>query len=225
MSNFAYLVRPRSKKRNIINLKPGEMKKISIPIVVLLLVSFGVVNTGLTDEERKITTDHLMQTHERLTSTVDGLSDVQLNFKATPESWSVAECVEHLAISEDMFNGMLQGALKVPANPALRDSVSMSDADLIGMISSRAQKVKTPEPFEPSGKYGSHEKTLEAFTTKRKEHIEYVKTTTDDLRNHYGKLPFANIDGLQIILFMSGHTERHVAQMEEVMTHADFPKK
>jgi hypothetical protein len=36
-------------------------------------------------------------------------------------------------------------------------------------------------------------------------------------------LPFGTIDGLQILLFMSGHTERHVAQMEEVMANENFP--
>lgn len=201
------------------------MKKIILPIVVLALVGFGIMNPGLSDEERKMSAEHLTQTLDRLTSTVNGLSDAQLNFKATPESWSVAECVEHLTISENMFNGMLQGALKEPANPAMRDSISMTDEKLIGFISVRDTKVKTPEPFEPSGKFGSHEETLKAFTTKRQEHIEYINTTEDDLRNHYGKLPFATIDGLQIILFMSGHTERHVKQMEEVMAHEDFPSE
>lgn len=201
------------------------MKKIILPMVVLAIVGFGVINSGLSDDERKMTADHLMQTQKRLSSTLDGLSDSQLNFKATPESWSVAECVEHLAISENMFNGMLQGALKEPANPAMRDSVTMPDEKLIGFISVRDTKVKTPEPFEPSGKFGSHEETLKAFTTKRQEHIEFINTTNEDLRNHYGKLPFATIDGLQIILFMSGHTERHVKQMEEVMAHTDFPKE
>ena len=156
-------------------------------------------------------------------STVKGLNDDQLNFKATPESWSVAECVEHLAISEGMLGGMFQGALKTPADASKRDSVKMSDDELLAMISSRDQKVKTGEAFEPSGKYGSHVETVKAFVDQRAKHIEYLKSTEDDLRNHYGQLPFGTIDGLQILLFMSGHTERHVAQMEEVMAHADFP--
>lgn len=201
------------------------MKKIILPLVALMIVGFGLSTSGLSDEERKMAAAHLMETSDRLTNTVQGLSDAQLNFKASPESWSIAECVEHLTISENMFNGMLQGALKEPANPAMRDSVTMSDEKLIGFISVRDTKVKTPEPFEPSGKFGTHEETLIAFMTKRKEHIAYVNTTTDDLRNHYGKLPFATIDGLQIILFMSGHTERHVKQMEEVMAHENFPSE
>ncbi len=199
------------------------MKKIILPIVVLALVSFGIIDPGLTDEERKMAIEELARTQERLTSTVEGLSDEQLNFKATPESWSVAECIEHLAISEGMIGGMLQGALKEPADASKRDSIKIADTDLMKMISNRDQKVKTREAFEPSGKFGSHAETVKAFTDKRGEHIEYLKTTRDDLRNHYGQLPFGTVDGLQILLFMSGHTERHVAQMEEVIAHADFP--
>jgi len=95
----------------------------------------------------------------------------------------------------------------------------------MGMITSRDNKVKTQEAFEPSGKFSSHNETVTELLTKRNAHIEYVKTTKDDLRNHSGKLPFGTIDGVQILLFMSGHTERHVAQMKEVMAHLDFPKE
>lgn len=200
------------------------MKKIILPIVILALVGFGITATGLTDTEREMAVVELTKTQNHLTSTIDGLSKKQLNFKASPESWSVAECVEHLAISESMLGGMLQGALKVPANSSKRDSVQISDEKLLAIITNRSQKVKTREAFEPSGKFGSHEETVKEFTAKREKHIEYLKTTNDDLRNHYGQLPFGTIDGLQILLFISGHTERHVAQVEEVMANENFPK-
>ncbi|HCO82594.1 MAG TPA: DinB family protein, partial [Arenibacter sp.] len=45
----------------------------------------------------------------------------------------------------------------------------------------------------------------------------------DDLRNRYQQLPFGTVDAYQILLFMSGHTERHIKQMEEVMDDEDFP--
>ncbi|MGB5668859.1 MAG: DinB family protein [Maribacter sp.] len=201
------------------------MKKFILPIVLLALVSFGLIDKGLTEEEREFAEDHLTETQERLLAVTKGLSEAQLNFKSSPESWSIAECVEHLAISEGMIGGMLEGALKTPADPTMRDSVKISDKDLLAMISSRDKKVKTGKAFEPSGKFGSFEETLKAFNTNRAEHIEYVQNTEDDLRNHYGKLPFGTVDGLQIILFMSGHTERHVKQMEEVMAHEDFSKQ
>ncbi len=199
------------------------MKKIILPIVLLALVGFGVITYGLTDKERKMAVDELTKTQDRFTSTLAGLSAEELNYKSTPESWSIAECAEHLAISEGMIGGMLEGALKTPADPSKRDSVLISDEKLLAMISSREKKVKTGEAFEPSGKFGSHKETVNAFLAKRSAHIEYLKTTNDDLRNHYGKLPFGTIDGMQILLFMSGHTERHVAQMEEIMANENFP--
>ncbi|EAR03059.1 DinB family protein [Maribacter sp. HTCC2170] len=200
------------------------MKKIILPIVLLSLVSFGVITSGITNEEREMTVAELTKTQERFTNTVEGLNEMQLNFKPNPESWSVAECVEHLAISEGMIGGMLEGALKTAADPSKRDSVKITDEKLLGMVSSREKKVKTGEAFEPSGKYGSHAETVQAFIKKRGEHIEYIKTTNDDLRNHYSQSPVGTMDGVQILLFMSGHTERHVAQMEEVIAHENFPK-
>ncbi|MBD1260286.1 DinB family protein [Maribacter polysiphoniae] len=199
------------------------MKKIILPIIALTLVAFGIGTSGITEEERDMALTELERTQDYLLNTLEGLTESQLKYKPSPESWSIAECVEHLSISEQMLGGMLTEALKTPADPSKRDAVTLSDEDLLIMISSRENKVKTGKAFEPSGKFGSHDETVKAFLQKRGEHIEYLKTTKDDLRNHYGQLPFATIDGLQILLFISGHTERHILQMEEVMAHENYP--
>lgn len=201
------------------------MRKLSFAVVVLVLVSFNINVEKLTDAEREMAIEHLTKTRDNMQQTLDGLSEEQLNYKSTPESWSIAECVEHLAISENAFSGMLSGALEIPADMAKRAEVKMSDEDLLGMITDRTNKVKTSEAFEPSGKFGSYEETLEAFNSKRAEHIEYIKTTEDDLRHHYGQLPFGTIDAYQVMLFMSGHTERHTKQMEEIMADENFPEE
>ncbi|WP_422083123.1 DinB family protein [Ulvibacterium sp.] len=201
------------------------MKKVVLPILVLALFGFGLKSPGLTDTDREMAVKELTRTQKYLKQTVKGLSPEQMEFKPSPETWSIAECVEHLAISENIFHGMLQGALKIPADPSQRDSVKLTDQQLLGIIIDRSKKVKTREEFEPKGTFGSYQETLKAFHSKRKAHIKYVKNTQDDLRNHYGQLPFGTIDGLQIILFMSGHTERHIKQMEEIMAHTDFPNE
>ena len=90
------------------------MKKVILPIVLLALVGFGLITSGLNDKERKMAVAKLTKTQDRFTSTLEGLSAEELNFKPTPESWSIAECVEHLAISEGMFGGMLTGAAGKP---------------------------------------------------------------------------------------------------------------
>ena len=201
------------------------MKKLYFLICILLAAGFTTAELKLTEEEREKGIEELKRTKEMLASAVEDLNDDQLDFKATPESWSIAEIVEHLTISEHAFEKMLQGALQTPADMAKRSEVKFTDDELMGMITDRTNKVKTSEAFEPSGKFGSYEETLEAFYNKRGEHIEYLKNTEDDLRHHYGELPFGTIDGYQVLLFMSGHVERHVKQIEEVMDNDDFPSE
>lgn len=201
------------------------MKKALLTVLMMGLVSFNISDSKLTDAEREAAVKELTKTKEHLLNVVNGLSEEQLNFKSSPESWSVGECVEHLALTESSFDEMLQGALQSPADPSKRAEVKMEDKDLVSMIVSRDSKIRTSEAFEPSGKFGSNAETLDAFTTKRDEQIDYVKNTEDDLRNHYGQLPFGTIDAYQILLFMAGHTERHVRQMEEVMDNPDFPEQ
>ena len=201
------------------------MKKILLPIIALLLLSFSLSSSKITDQERVLGALELTKTQLFMMETLNGLSEEQLNFKSSPESWSIAECVEHLAISENAFDQMLQESLKTPADPSKRVDVKMTDKELMAMIRNRDNKVKTSEPFEPSGKFGTYEEALNAFGTKRAEHIAYMETTEDDLRNHYAQLPFGTIDAFQLLIFMSGHTERHVKQMEEVKTDKNYPKE
>jgi uncharacterized damage-inducible protein DinB len=201
------------------------MKKLILPLLFLVLVSFTSSETKLTDAERQLAITEMTKTNDHLLSAINGLSEDQLIFKASPDSWSIAECVEHIALSENNIFEMLQGTLQTEADPSKRGDVKMTDEQILKMIADRTNKVKTSEAFEPSGKFGSHAETLNAFTTKRAENIGYVKTTEDDLRNRYVQLPFGTVDAYQILLFMSAHTERHVLQIEEVMDDENFPEE
>lgn len=201
------------------------MKKIILFLAVITLFNFKAADTELTQDERTIAIDQLTKSQDHMMKTMKGLSPVQLNYKSSPTSWSVAECAEHLAISEGLIWGMVEGALKQPADPSKRSEVKMSDEAVVKMITDRTSKIKTQEMFEPKNKFGSLDGSLKEFKEKRQKHIEYVKATQDDLRNRYAQLPFGAIDAYQAILFLAGHSERHTKQMEEVMASAGFPKK
>jgi len=201
-----------------------KSQKLLIAFVAIVAMSF-VSPTTLTDAERKQAADLLQETKETLLKKVKGLSKEQLNFKPSAESWSVAECVEHIAISENNLFGFCQMGLKEAADPSKRSEVKMTDEAIVKMIADRTNKVKTSEAFVPSGKFGTFEATLNEFVTKRDANINYIKTTSDDLRNHYNDFPFGKVDTYQTILFMAAHSRRHTLQIEEVMANANFPKK
>lgn len=197
-------------------------------IPILLLMSFKPASPVITDAERKAAVDYLKTTQSDLLESIKGLTPEQLNFKSGPESWSIAECVEHIAVSETNLFGMIEGTLKEATNPGKRSEVKITDAGVFSAIADRSYKVKTQEPFKPTGKFGSHEATVKEFLAKRKSNIEYVKATNEDLRNHFFTFPVAalgTVDSYQLFIFMAGHSKRHTMQIEEVKSNPDFPKK
>jgi len=200
------------------------MKKFLLPVVMLLLLSFTTTTGSISKTERKFALSKLKDSKKHLQKAIKGLSTAQLNFKASPESWSIAECTEHIAISESLIYGMFEEVLKQTPDPSRRSEVKVTDEQLWKMITDRSTKVKTQEAFKPTGKFGSHENTVKEFNDKRDSHIDYIKKTDEDLRNRYQQLPFGTIDGYQVILFLTAHTERHIAQIEEVKANPNFPK-
>lgn len=204
------------------------MKKLILLIPAMWLMSFTGTGPGITKAERKAAIESLNKTQDDLLATIEELSVEQLNFKSSPESWSVAECVEHIAISETNLFGMIQGTLKEQADAALKSEIKLTDEQVFAAIVDRTYKVKTQEAFVPSGKFGSHEATIKEFLNKRKANIDYLKDTQDDLRNHFFTFPveaLGTVDSYQLFYFMSGHTKRHTLQIEEVMSDPSFPKK
>jgi hypothetical protein len=202
-----------------------KLHKLFIIMVAVAAMSFDKPAAELNDAERKYAAQLLQETKETLIKKVGKLSPEQLNFKPDAGAWSVAECVEHITISENNIFGFCQMAMQQPADPSKRSEVTMSDDAIVKMIADRSQKRKTQESFEPTGKFGSFEATLAEFKTKRDNNINYVKTTKDDLRNHYNDFPFGKIDAYQTILFMAAHSKRHIDQIEEIIKNPKFPKK
>jgi len=157
---------------------------------------------------------------------VKDLSEAQLKFKPADGGWSVEECLKHIAITEQMLWGRLDGNLKEAATPDKRAEIKITDDDLIKKIEDRSTKVKTVDPAKPENTpFKSAAEALAFFKDNRAKLIDYAKSTGDDLRNHViTGMPFGAIDGYQFILFISAHSNRHMQQIIEVKANPDFPK-
>jgi hypothetical protein len=62
------------------------------------------------------------------------------------------------------------------------------------------------------------------FEAARARSLQYVRTTQDPLREHGAGTPPQITTAYQLVLMMSGHTERHTAQLLEVKASAGYPK-
>ena len=153
-----------------------------------------------------------------------GLSEAQWNFKPAPDKWSVAECMEHIAASEDFIrDSVAEKVMKAPAAPD-RD-IAKIDAGIMAMVPDRTTKVQAPEPIRPTNRYGSPDASIQHFVESRAKTEEYLKSTAD-LRGHAGDSPMgAKWDAYEFILLIAAHSERHTKQIEEVKANPNFPVK
>ena len=197
-------------------------------LALLVITGFAgtITSTSITSKERKFAANHLKDTKTDLLKTVKGLSQAQLDFKASPDRWSIKECTYHIAIAEKNIWQMLEAALKEPVNPEKRSEIKLTDEEVIAMLEDRSKKIKTTESFEPKNTpYKTLDEALESFKSSRADHIKYIKNTTEDLRNHVAQMPFGWIDCYQLCLLMSAHSNRHTQQIEEVKADPGFPSR
>jgi hypothetical protein len=166
---------------------------------------------------------HFEMTTQMLAEQVHGLSPAQLEYKASPDRWSIREVVSHLAVAEPDYWREIKDALK--AAPDMKDKKSTAtDADIMWYGIDRVVHTKTGGGHEKVDTYKDMGEALGKFQALRATMIDYIKTTNDDMRAHsFGTQE--PIDCWQWMLEISTHAERHIQQIREIKNDPNFPKK
>ncbi|RYY55156.1 MAG: DinB family protein [Chitinophagaceae bacterium] len=198
--------------------------------LLALLVITGLAGTltdnTLTKDERKNAVTLLKETRGKVSAAANGLSAKQLDWKPSPGSWSINECLAHIALTENVLWQQLETGLKARPNPDFRDSIRLKDAEIQPMMTDRTTKRSASEALLPqNAPWKTAAAAINEFKKQRSDHIRYVRNTTEDLRNHVLHIPGgAYIDAYQMILLMNGHAERHYKQIEAIRAEPGFPK-
>src|ERR1700712_1115704 len=152
----------------------------------------------LTTSERETAIQLLKQTEAGVFDAAKGLSEAQLNYKASPDKWSVAECIKHIAAAEKELWAMAEPALTQTANPEKRADIKFNDDDLVKAVEDRTHKSKTFAALEPANSpYKTVPEALAAFKAGRERLIALVKNTKVDLRDHVLVLSVGTYDSYQ----------------------------
>ncbi len=201
------------------------MKQLFLLVSACMLFSFSLADNTISKEERKLATDFLKETKKGIWDATQGLTEAQLKFKPAADKWSVEDCVKHIAQSEQMLWGMVEGGLKQPATPERRSEVKIKDEEVIKNVEDRTNKVKTFAPLEPvNTPFKTMNDAWASFAKDRDKLIDYVNTTNEDLRNHVNQLPIGVFDSFQMLLFIGAHSNRHMQQINEIKADPNFPK-
>lgn len=179
----------------------------------------------LTRGERDRAMSELHASRKQFLDAIAGLSPAQWNFKPAPDVWSIAEVAEHVALSEPAMMDWAKKTLAQPAEPGVK--ATRKDEEVLRLFADRSKKQQAPKALVPARKFANAEAVAADFRQRRAATIAYVDQTQDDLRPHLtpaqGEL--GRIDAYQLFLAIAGHTERHVAQINEVKANPKYPKK
>ena len=191
----------------------------SLALALTLALPSLAVADPMTAGERQRLLAHFEMTEAWLASETSGLSTAQLTFRMTPESWSIQDVVEHLAIAEPQYWQQVQDSLKQPVGY----KAEQTDAAILWYGIDRTNRQKTGEARVPHGKYSNVSQSLGDFRKLRASMTEFAKSTLEDLRGR--QLKGGNMDVYQWLLMISTHSQRHILQIREVKAHASYPKK
>jgi len=176
-----------------------------------------------TEADRQYLVDNLTRSRDEVINETKGLTEAQWNFKESPERWSIAQIVNHIAIWELLLQREISQAFNGGPRPEL--SSGQTDSVVYGFIYETHNHISNEytKPFtfaQPSTQNGKS--SVEWLSRMRNESIDFVKSTDKDIRVYYAMKGRGNIHQVYITTF--GHTDRHLRQIRKVKADKNFPK-
>jgi hypothetical protein len=199
--------------------------KIMLLAITMLLTP--IIDQTLSPAEREQAVGELESSRQAFLDATSGLSEAQWNFKPAPDRWSIAECAEHIGVTEAFVLKLItEQALKSAAEPEKRAQVQGKDTSIMVTAVDRSAKFKAPEVIQPTRRWATSGEITKNVLENRARTIEFISRTQEDLRDHFMDHPvFKTLDTYQWILLTSAHMRRHTAQILEVKADPNFPKR
>lgn len=186
--------------------------------------SFSTDPETLTKEDRKAIISYLKKTRGELIEKVKSLTVAQWTYKPSPEVWSVAEICEHILKAEAVVLRRVDNIAAMTHKPELMSGYKEKGEEMIAFIVGREKKFQAPEPVAPAGTIESPDEFISAFERRREETMAYVKSLNKPVKAYYEVFgPIGEVNGYHWLMFISAHTQRHMVQLDSVVTDPGFP--
>ena len=149
---------------------------------------------------------------------LSGIDEQMSVWKQMPATWSILECVEHVALAEEFLLGRLMAAeasASALSNPAREGMILARGVD-------RTRPVESPAEGQPRGRYLNLQGALTGFSEVRARTIDWVTSQERDLRSrvtHHPLVPVP-VTCYEMLLIISVHPRRHADQIRAIRTAA-----
>lgn len=160
------------------------------------------------------------------------LSDTQLNWKPAEDLWSIAECIEHLSITNQLYFDKIEKQFsekqiecKVEETPVKHTFFGKLIIKTVNP--SNIKRTKTFSVFQPSKSFIT-KNSITKLIEVQESLINLISSSVNSNTNRHSmsspasKLLKVNLsDVLEIIRL---HNKRHLIQIEKLLTNDNFPK-
>lgn len=173
-----------------------------------------------------------VEARQKVLQAFSGLTLKQFNWKASPASWSIAQCLEHLLISDSAYFGILEEIVKGKYSMTFWEKYSPFTGLFGKLLKDQLQE-------QVKRKMKTHIK-LTPQTTEKGLHFlnEYIENL-DIFQNYISKCIHVDLDktivtspAIKIVTyslrdafqFLVEHEHRHIKQAIRVTEDLNFPK-
>jgi hypothetical protein len=173
------------------------------------------------------------QNNDAARAVAGDLTEAQLNWKPSPDQWSIAQCLEHLAVATQGFDKYFSAALtraqsKSPnTNPPAYKPTRMGGWLARHVAPEAPRKLRAPKMFRPADA-STIQGSLKMFLDEQQkfidfvgqcQHIDYNKTR---IRSPVTPLMRYSLADAFVITVL--HAQRHLAQARRVRESHLFPR-
>lgn len=165
----------------------------------------------MTPEEKREVLSQLQAGRTALGEALEGVDEEMAARKPAGGGWTIAECVEHVAVSERYLYSRLtfaQRAEQRTENPVREARILVRGVD-------RTRGVECPADGLPAGRFGSLCEALADFDAARAETVRWVEEFENDPRCWMTDHPVipGPVNVVEIWLTMAVHVARHAKQI------------
>ncbi len=182
---------------------------------------------------KKLSLEQLMEINQELQEAFDasfiGLRADQLNWKFSPEAWSIAQCAEHLIKTNNLYIQRIEDALDDTYQPAFLEKIpvlkNLTSAMLLWGITT-TKKLKAPTIFIPSASDLSASVISDFLNQHSKmkllmQRAIHLKAETKTITSPASPIMVFRL--LDIFRISTLHSQRHIQQALRVKNNPNFP--
>jgi hypothetical protein len=203
------------------------IKRTTGRLLLTLLVITGLAGTlntsSLSQKERKQAINLIKQSRKEVAKSVEGLSPRQLKYKPSAKEPSIEELIMTMALKEKNCSDQIKAFMDQPANSENRLKIAVTDEQLLS--NNNYSLCKTQVTANNTSTWKGSVEAIKKFNALQNDHIKYIRTSTEDLRNHVIKTSAGWIDCYQYYLLMADQNSYFAEKINKIRSSPHFPKK